>query len=74
MADKKAAKAAGPDAIMALAEMKPILALSKQGPPIICAIAPAKEEGVIPVHQKLKPKKLLAELKKEAADAGLTVN
>ena len=75
MADKKAAKAAGPDAIMAPAEMKPILALSKRGTPISCAIALTKEkEGVILLHRKLKPKKLLAELKKEAADAGLALD
>jgi hypothetical protein len=75
MADKKSAKAAGPDAIMAPAEMKPILALSKRGTPISCAIALTKEkEGVILLHKKLKPKKLLAELKKEAADAGLALD
>jgi hypothetical protein len=75
MADKKAAKAAGPDAIMAPAEMKPILALSKRGTPISCAIALTKEkEGVILLHRKLKPKKLLAELKKEATDAGLALD
>jgi hypothetical protein len=75
MAEKKAAKAAGPDAIMAPAEMKPILALSKRGTPISCAIALTKEkEGVILLHKKLKPKKLLAELKKEAADAGLALD
>jgi predicted RecB family endonuclease len=74
MPDKKAAKAAGPDAIMAPAEMKPILALSKRGTPISCAIALTKEkEGVILLHKKLKPKKLLAVLKKEAADAGLAL-
>ena len=74
MPDKKAAKADGPDAIMAPAEMKPILALSKRGTPISCAIALTKEkEGVILLHKKLKPKKLLAELKKEAADAGLVL-
>jgi hypothetical protein len=75
MADKKATKAVGPDAIMAPAEMKPILALSKRGMPISCAIALTKEkEGVILLHRKLKPKKLLAELKKEAADAGLALD
>jgi hypothetical protein len=75
MADKKAPKAVGPDAIMAPAEMKPILALSKRGTPISCAIALTKEkEGVILLHKKLKPKKLLAELKKEAADAGLALD
>jgi hypothetical protein len=75
MADKKSAKVAGPDAIMAPAEMKPILALSKRGMPISCAIALTKEkEGVILLHKKLKPKKLLAELKKEAADAGLALD
>jgi hypothetical protein len=75
MVDKRAAKAAGPDAIMAPAEMKPILALSKRGTPISCAIALTKEkEGVILLHKKLKPKKLLAELKKEAADAGLALD
>ena len=74
MPDKKAAKAAGPDAIMAPAEMKPILALSKRGTPISCAIALTKEkEGVILLHKKLKPKKLLAQLKKQAADAGLVL-
>jgi hypothetical protein len=75
MADKNAAKAGGPDAILAPAEMKPILALSKRGKPISCAIGLTKEkECVILLHKKLKPKGLLSELKKEAAAAGLTLD
>ncbi len=74
MADKKGAKAAGPDAIMALAEIKPVLALSKRGAPISCAIALTKEkEGDILLHRKLKPKQPAAELKKEDAGAGRTL-
>jgi hypothetical protein len=75
MADKKPAKAVGPDAIMAPAEMKQILAQSKRGTPVNCAIGLTKDkDGVILVHKKRPPKKLLAELKKEAATASLALD
>ncbi|HME22297.1 MAG TPA: hypothetical protein VKI44_13310 [Acetobacteraceae bacterium] len=73
--DKKGSKAATPDDIMAPAEMKSILALSKRGAPVSCAIAlTTDKEGVILLDKKRKPKKLLAELKKTATDAGLTLD
>lgn len=70
MADKKGK--GSPADIMSPAEMKPILALAKKGAPVSCAIALTEEkEGVILLDKKRKPKKVFAELKKQAASAGL---
>lgn len=68
----KDAKQSGPDDIMDPKEMKPILAESKRGRPAACAIALTKDkDGVILLDKRKKPKKLLAELKKQAGDLGL---
>jgi hypothetical protein len=72
MADKKS----GPTAedIMSPAEMKPLLTKSKQGP-VSCAIGLTKsKEGIILLDIKLKPKQLLAELKKKAAKLKLELD
>src|SRR5208337_2771291 len=70
--DKKGDKKTSPDDIMDPKEMKPILAESKRGRPAACAIALTKDkDGVILLDKRKKPKKLLAELKKQATDLGL---
>jgi hypothetical protein len=72
MADKKGGPT--PDDIMAPAEMKPLLVKSKQEP-INCAIGMTEDKlGVILLHRKTKPKKLLAELKKKAKEIKLTLD
>lgn len=76
MADKKGGKkSAGPDDIMSPADMKPILAQAKRGNPASCAIGLTKDkEGVVLLDKRKKPKKLMAELKKQAAGAGLELD
>ncbi len=65
MAEKKVAT----DDIMSPGEMKPLLALSKREP-IQAAIGLTKDhDGVILLHKRLKPKKLLAQLKADARKA-----
>ena len=64
MADHKSA-AAG-DAIMSPAEMKPLLLLSKREP-INAVIGMTKShEGIILLSRRVKPKRLLAQLKLDA--------
>ncbi len=71
MADKKG-KAGSPDDIMAPAAMKPILAGAKGGSPASCALGLTKDkDGVLLLDRRRKPKALMAELKKQAASAGL---
>jgi hypothetical protein len=72
MADKKAGPT--PDDIMAPAEMKPLLIKSKQEP-VNCAIGLTEDKlGVVLLHRRMKPKKLLAELKKKAKDVKLNLD
>src|SRR5277367_5501924 len=67
MADKKGGVAT--DAIMSPAEMKPLLMLSKREP-VNAVIGLTKEhEGVILLNKRIKPKKLLAQLKADARKA-----
>lgn len=59
---------------MSVAEMKQLLAKAKRGSPISCAIGMSKDkEAVLLLDRKKKPRKVIAELKKQAAEAGLEV-
>jgi hypothetical protein len=73
MAEKQGGKKpAGADEIMSPGEMKPILALAKRGNPAACVIALTKDkEGVILLDKRKKPKKLLADMRKQAGILGL---
>ncbi len=67
MADKKGGVAT--DAIMSPAEMKPLLMLSKREP-VSAVIGMTKDhDGVILLNRRLKPRKLLAQLKADARKA-----
>jgi hypothetical protein len=69
---EKKGKAGNPDDIMSPADMKPILAHARHAGPVSCVIALTKEkDGVILLDKRKKPKQLMAELKKQAASAGL---
>ena len=69
---EKKGKAGNPDDIMSPADMKPILAHAKHAGPVSCVIALTQDkDGVILLDKRKKPKQLLAELKKQAAGAGL---
>jgi hypothetical protein len=71
-AKSDAKKQASVDDIMASSDMKPILALAKRGNPVSCAICLSKDkDGVILLDKKRKPKKVLADLKKQAGTVGL---
>ncbi len=62
-----------PDDIMASAEFKPILMKSKQEP-VSCALAlTAEKEGVLLLHKKTKPRKLMGSLKAEATKIKLNL-
>ena len=64
MADKKGGPAS--DNIMSPAEMKPLLMLSKREP-VNAVIGMTKDhEGVILLSKRIKPKKLMAQLKTDA--------
>ena len=57
---------ATPDDIMTAAAMKPLLLLSKREP-VNCALGlTADKAGVLLLHKKMKPKKVLSELRNEA--------
>jgi hypothetical protein len=72
MADKKSGPTA--DDIMSSAEMKPLLTKSKQEP-VSCAIGLTKDkDGIVLLDKKLRPKQLLAELKKKAAKVKLDLD
>jgi hypothetical protein len=67
MADKKGGVAT--DAIMSPAEMKPLLILSKREP-VSAVVGMTKDhDGVILLSKRIKPKKLLAQLKADARKA-----
>ncbi len=67
VASKSSAPAS--DSIMTPDKMKPILALSKREPVQAAVGLTADGQGVILLHKKLKPKKVLAQLKADAAKA-----
>jgi hypothetical protein len=59
---------------MSLAAMKPLLARSKKEP-VNCAFAlTAKKEGILLLDKKMKPKQLMAELKKKATKLKLDLD
>jgi hypothetical protein len=55
--------------IMAVAKMKPLLALSKREPVNAAVALTSDGEGVVLLDKKMKPKKVLATLKADAAKA-----
>ena len=64
----------GPDGIMSAAEMKPLLHLSKRQP-VSCVVCLTKDKlGVILLHRRLKPRKLMADLRTQATGAGLELD
>ncbi|HET6605947.1 MAG TPA: hypothetical protein VFG62_04725 [Rhodopila sp.] len=70
------AKNKGPasDIIMAPDKMKPLLALSKQEPVQAAIGLTSDGDGLILLHKKMKPKKVLATLRAEAGKAKLQLN
>ena len=62
------------DSIMTPGKMKPILAISKQEPVQAAIGLTTDGEGLILLHKKMKPKKVLATLRAEAAKAKLQLN
>ena len=65
---------AGADAIMSVPEIKQLLAKARRGDPVNCAIGLSKDkEAVLLLDRKKKPRKLMGDLKKKAAEAGLDV-
>src|SRR5580704_580823 len=72
MVDKKGGPAT--DAIMTAAEMKPLLMLSKRDP-VNAVIGMTKDhDGVILLSKRIKPKKLLAQLKADARKAKIELD
>lgn len=60
--------------IMSAAELKPLLKLSRHRP-VNCVIAMTKnKQGVILMHRRTKPRKLMAELRRQATAAGMELN
>jgi hypothetical protein len=60
----------GPEPIMSVAELKPLLHLARRQA-VNCAIAMGKDkQGIILLHRRTKPRKLLAELRRQAKAAG----
>jgi hypothetical protein len=67
-------KAPTSDSIMSPGEMKPLLALSKLEPVQAAIGITGDGDGVILLHKKMKPKKVLATLKADAKKAGIALN
>ncbi len=64
----------GADAIMSVAAIKQLLAKARRGDPVNCAIGISKDkEPLVLLDRKKKPRKLMGDLKKKAADAGMEV-
>ncbi len=64
----------GTDGIMSPAEMKPLLHLARRQV-VSCAITMDKDkQGIILLHRLTKPRKLLAELKRQAKAAGVELD
>ena len=60
--------------VMSAAELKPLLKLSRRRP-VSCAIAMTKDrEGVVLLHRRTKPRKLMGELRRQAVAAGIQLN
>jgi len=69
-----AANPGGTEPVMSKADLKAMLNLSKRQP-VSCAIGMTKDkQGVILLHRLTKPRKLLAELKRQAAASGLELD
>jgi hypothetical protein len=68
------AKAPAGDSIMAAAQMKPLLALSKQEPVQAAIGLTANGEGLILLDKRAKPKRVFSMLKAGAAKAKLQLN
>lgn len=69
-----AAKGGNAGALMSAAELKPLLHVARQKP-VNCAVAMSKDKvGLIVLHRRTKPKKLLAELKAQAKAGGITLD
>ena len=66
--------APGQDDFMAISEMKPLLARSKKEP-VTCAFAlTSKKEGILLLDKKMRPKQLVAELRKKAGKLKLDLD
>jgi hypothetical protein len=72
MADKKGGVAT--DTIMSPAEMKPLLMLSKREPVNAVVGMTRDKDGVILLSRRIKPKKLLAQLKADARKAKIELD
>jgi outer membrane protein OmpA-like peptidoglycan-associated protein len=72
MADKKGGVAT--DSIMSPAEMKPLLMLSKHEPVSAVVGMTRDKDGIILLSRRIKPKKLLAQLKADARKAKLDLD
>lgn len=58
--------------LMAVPELKLLLAKARRGDPVSCAVALGKDkQAILLLDRKKKPRKLAAELRRKAADAGL---
>ncbi len=63
-----------PAPLMSSAEMKPLLKLSRRRG-VSCAVALTRDrQGVVLLHRRLKPRKLLAELKQKARVSGMDLD
>lgn len=68
------ADAGGGKDLMSAAEMKPLLVQSKRKP-VSCAVGMTKDkQGVLLLDRKVKPRKLMAELKSRAKGEGVDVD
>ncbi len=64
----------GAGEVMSAADMKPLLKLSRRRP-VSCVVALTKDkQGVVLLHRRKKPRKLMAELRRQAAAAGMELN
>lgn len=74
MAAKGGAAKDGAGEVMSAADMKPLLKLSRRRP-VSCVVAMTKDkQGVVLLHRRKKPRKLMAELRRQAAAAGMELN
>jgi hypothetical protein len=68
------AQAENEPALMTKAEIKPLLRLSRRRP-ISCAICMTKDgEGVVLLNRRVKPRKVMAQMRRDAKEAGLALN
>ena len=60
--------------VMSAAELKPLLRLSRRRP-VSCAICMTKDrEGVVLLNRRMKPRKVMAELRRQATAASMGLN